>query len=246
MSGAIARAAVSCWSSLSMRIIAPVLGTSRPIPNLALRCDPILTRYLLQIDPLSLFCGDDGNPPAKRLDSQRLRVPELAEPHEIFPVNATTSPCPSTSTTGFRNNQIFIVPRNPIPTELLREWASPKLVSYRQSRAPSDEPDEDAFSSAAETDGDEQITHKKNKRKPWRDVDGLEGPAVWVKTWMLTATGSPVIDLTAEDTRSTPDFLRAVPKSPPAPANPPSPGRPETHHDPTLGDPYDKNATFEF
>ncbi|KAJ7642356.1 hypothetical protein DFH06DRAFT_1477540 [Mycena polygramma] len=158
--------------------------------------------------------------------------------------------------------------RDDIPSPVhVDDWLpqQPNLHSTSQStrvRRAVDEPDEDAFSSTAETDGDEQITRKKNKRlfslpsdedkeKPPKKKKALAGRR-WsrgsgsVGEDMDVDSGSPVIDLTAEDTRSTPDFLRAVPKSPPAPANPPSPGRPETHHDPTLGDPYDKNATFEF
>ncbi|KAJ7794220.1 hypothetical protein B0H13DRAFT_2393462 [Mycena leptocephala] len=43
-----------------------------------------------------------------------------------------------------------------------------------------------------------------------------------------------------------PDFFRDPPSSPPTQEDPVSPGRSEPHHDPPLGNPYDKNIKFEY
>ncbi|KAJ7158391.1 hypothetical protein C8R43DRAFT_1124986 [Mycena crocata] len=181
------------------------------------------------------------------------------------------------ATTGYRHNRIFIVSREPIPADLLKEWEGPESSSFRRPASVHDDESEVAGSASDEDNISEQIPAKNKRRLFSRssdEEDNSEKPlkkkkAVItessVKKWtrQLTALNNELdeiakldeeigklkdsepIDLT-ESRPSTPDFLRAVPKSPPSFEDPPSPGRPEVFYDPTLGDPYDKNQTFVF
>ncbi|KAJ6543012.1 hypothetical protein B0H19DRAFT_1077029 [Mycena capillaripes] len=174
-------------------------------------------------------------------------------PDSSCPDGATLDFNKGNTTNGFWNCRIFIVPRDPIPIELLREWAGPKSMSYRAV----DESDPDASVSDSE-----KIPVKNNKRlfsfssdeqdeKPAKKKKKGSSKRKWSRGSAEIGDKSqdPIIDLTADDTRTstnTPDFLRAIPKPLPMREDPPSPGRSELHHDPKLGNPYDRNITFEF
>ncbi|KAF7334666.1 hypothetical protein MVEN_02297100 [Mycena venus] len=185
------------------------------------------------------------------------------------PDGATLDFNKGTGTAGYRNSKIWIVSRDPIPVELLREWA-PSSSSYRESQVNDGDLEEDLFSSdtesatneripamnkrrlssrtsADEEDNSEEEPPKKKKKlssKKWtRGLDILNDEVAH------EIMDSQFIDLTADEartSRSTPDFLRNPPKSPPPRENPASPGRSEPHYDPTLGNPYDKNISFKF
>ncbi|KAF8209153.1 hypothetical protein K438DRAFT_1960885 [Mycena galopus ATCC 62051] len=166
-----------------------------------------------------------------------------------------------TATTGFRNSRVFIVSRDPIPVELLREWAGPSSSSYNlnddDSGVLSDADSNNEhipsinkrrLSSRTSDDDDAESEEKpRKKKKQVSSKKWTRGIEILNDATAQEISGSPFIDLT-DDARMShaPDFLRNMPKSPPAREDPPSPGRPEPHHDPTLGNPYDKSVTFEF
>ncbi|KAK7027202.1 hypothetical protein R3P38DRAFT_2777268 [Favolaschia claudopus] len=180
------------------------------------------------------------------------------------------------STTGFRNSRIFIASRDPVPIELLREWAPSTSPTYKQHDIDEGKwrrliqidyfslPIEEVEEASADSDVEQYIPTRKNKRRlsSSREVavgaesgSDNERPHKRRKALSKTWTRSPevsdddFIDLTldnASNTRSTPDFLRKPPRSPPPREDPASPGRSEIHVDATLGNPYDKNAKFEF
>ncbi|KAJ7286391.1 hypothetical protein C8J57DRAFT_1216582 [Mycena rebaudengoi] len=185
------------------------------------------------------------------------------------PDGATLDFNKGTGTSGYRNSKIFIVSRDPIPVDLLREWA-PSSSSYREAQINDDGLEEDAFLSDAESATNEHIPAMNKRRLSSRtsadeeDNSEEEPPKkkkkLSSKKWTRgldimndevahEITDSEFIDLTADEARtsySTPDFLRNPPKSPPLRENLASPGRSEPHYDSTLGNPYDKNISFEF
>ncbi|KAJ7744084.1 hypothetical protein B0H16DRAFT_1858088 [Mycena metata] len=167
------------------------------------------------------------------------------------------------ATASWRNSHIFIVSRDPIPGDLLQEWAAANMESSLSVDTSEDELDTPMSDAEVEHDSPEKIP-RKNKRRLFShsDDEDDEKPAKKKKAsskWSREpeilndkiadeiSGSSELIDLTSDEvrtSRSTPDFLRPVPKSPPARAA--SPGRPEEFDDSSLGNPYDKNATFKF
>ncbi|KAJ7869214.1 hypothetical protein B0H14DRAFT_2572054 [Mycena olivaceomarginata] len=174
-----------------------------------------------------------------------------------------------TGTAGYRNSRIFIASRDPIPIELLREWAGPNSSSFKQSPTSDDgsevkeymSDDSEDFTSHefiprankrrisscnSGDEDDEKPLNKKHKSLPrsykiTRSAD--------LHSSVVQKMGEPFIDLTEDvhtSRHSTPDFLRKPPRSPPPREDPPSPGRSEPHHDPTLGNPYDQAVEFTF
>ncbi|KAJ7195164.1 hypothetical protein B0H12DRAFT_1082245 [Mycena haematopus] len=179
------------------------------------------------------------------------------------PDGATLDFNKGTGTTGYRNSRIFIVSRDPISVDLLREWA-PNSSSYKESHSNDDDSEEVTFLSDAESITNERIPAMNKRRLSSRtsaEEDGSDeeppkkkkklSSKKWIRSLDILndevaheIRDSQFIDLTEDEartTRSTPDFLRNPPKSPPA-----SPGRSEPHYDPTLGNPYDKSISFEF
>ncbi|KAJ7720709.1 hypothetical protein B0H16DRAFT_1738704 [Mycena metata] len=89
------------------------------------------------------------------------------------------------ATTGFRNNRIFIVSRDPMPPEILQEWAKTTPSSFRQSHAADTSEEEggsDVVMSESE-DGDsdqpspEKIPRKNKRRLFSHSSDEEEKPA---------------------------------------------------------------------
>ncbi|KAJ7031182.1 hypothetical protein C8F04DRAFT_1263212 [Mycena alexandri] len=158
------------------------------------------------------------------------------------------------ATTGFRNNRIFIVSRAPIPADLLQEWAKTTPSSFRQSLA-ADTSEEESGSDVVMSDesGDDdsdQPSPEKIPRKNKPSAKWTREPEILNDNTAHEIMGSSeLIDLTSDEVRtsaSTPDFLRATPRSPPIREAPPSPGRPDDFDDTGLGNPYDKDMKFIF
>ncbi|KAJ7732949.1 hypothetical protein DFH07DRAFT_968222 [Mycena maculata] len=182
-------------------------------------------------------------------------------------------------TTGFRNNRIFIVTIDPVPTDRLGEWKAEWEANNKSSfrkpvaRTDADLEDEASLSEIeriADEDADANPSPEHiptmNKRHLFsrssgeEDDDDAEKPPkkkkALARKWKRTSeilddeianeimNNDDFIDLTKENNTcaSTPEFLRG----PRSPIDPPSPGRPEVFHDATLGNPYDKNMTFDF
>ncbi|KAJ7733828.1 hypothetical protein B0H14DRAFT_3517285 [Mycena olivaceomarginata] len=174
-----------------------------------------------------------------------------------------------TGTAGYRNSRIFIASRDPIPIELLREWAGPNSSSFKQSPTSDDGSevkesmsDDSEDSSSHEfiprankrrisscNSGDEDDEKPLNKKHKMSSKKWVRSPEIFNDETAREIMGEPFIDLTEDvhtSRHSTPDFLRKPPRSPPPREDPPSPGRSEPHHDPTLGNPYDQAVEFKF
>ncbi|KAJ7733824.1 hypothetical protein B0H14DRAFT_3517281 [Mycena olivaceomarginata] len=174
-----------------------------------------------------------------------------------------------TGTAGYRNSRIFIASRDPIPIELLREWAGPNSSSFKQSPTSDDgsevkeymSDDSEDFTShefiprankrriSSCNSGDEDDEKPLNKKHKMSSKKWVRSPEIFNDETAREIMGEPFIDLTEDvhtSRHSTPDFLRKPPRSPPPREDPPSPGCSEPHHDPTLGNPYDQAVEFTF
>ncbi|KAJ7442956.1 hypothetical protein FB451DRAFT_1190288 [Mycena latifolia] len=169
-------------------------------------------------------------------------------------------------TTGFKNSRLFIVSRQQIPTELLREWASPELKSFRNEQNINSDSDNESDAGAPENQHNSPSPERiprPNKRRLFSksssdDEDFVatkkgKGPSgrTWLRGPASNTTGgnkAKVIDLTTEAASAASAVDGALPPKAGVTvdqARAPS-EESEVFEDPSIGDPYDKNYVFEF
>ncbi|KAJ7748973.1 hypothetical protein B0H16DRAFT_1888324 [Mycena metata] len=172
-----------------------------------------------------------------------------------FPTGANADYNKGAGTTGWRNNRLWIVSRDPIPSKICMQWANPDTLDFvdpatkgAQSDAETDSDDERTSSEpqptqrrskrrAATTDTDE---HKRKKKK---SSAAFDLPPIFTDVVAKELTGS-VIDLTRVDDASA---SHSTPVTPPPKPNPVNPKYSEEFKvDPTLGDPYAQNKKYTF
>ncbi|KAF7353832.1 hypothetical protein MVEN_01068800 [Mycena venus] len=178
------------------------------------------------------------------------------------------------NTTGFRNNRLWILSREPIPRNILAEWIDPVAREFRISadspdNAESDSDSEEAVNSPkparrrrAKRRSIDNDDHEEDEEPPKKKQKNASGkarahnlPEIFnddVAHEIMDSDGSDFIDLTADDILQSPRrpstpplFLPATPLPPAkSPVNPTL--SPEFKVDKSLGDPYAANQTYDF
>ncbi|KAJ7043440.1 hypothetical protein C8F04DRAFT_1250868 [Mycena alexandri] len=186
--------------------------------------------------------------------SRRLQVVPIK-----FPTGANADYNKGPGTAGWRNNRLWIVSRDPIPSKTRAQWTSPDALDFndptKQAVARSD--DEETGSEEEDTSSPEPSQrrakrrtttiiddeHKKKKRKGSATFDL---PSIFTDGVANEITDS-VIDLTRADDTSGNNSSRLTPVTPPPKPNPVNPKYSEEFKvDPTLGDPYAQNKKYSF
>ncbi|KAJ7498414.1 hypothetical protein B0H11DRAFT_2189687 [Mycena galericulata] len=223
------------------------------------------TNALREALPLPFESGEDEDaPPPWHLAAavkRRLKIVPVT-----FPAGSDADYNKGANTTGFRNNRIWIVSRQPIPDEILESWVAPEGLAFRNSAgtrshdvsdsevaSPSPEPASRRSKRSAVASHDEEPAKKKRKKSSsgskdlefnLSDTDNVSGD--------ILGGDSGYIDLTADDPpswsrsrSSTPAFLRAL--TPPPKPNTIDPAFSDGFKvDPTMGDPYAPGKTYTF
>ncbi|KAJ6460717.1 hypothetical protein DFH09DRAFT_1114588 [Mycena vulgaris] len=203
------------------------------------------------------------------ISSKRLQVVPA-----LFPTGFDADYNKGSNTTGFRNNRLWILSREPIPRNILEEWIDPVARQFRIANSPNNAEDdsdsEEAIDSPkparrrrAKRHSTDNGNHEEDEEPPKKKRKNASGKARAydlpeilndnVAHEIMDSDGSDFIDLTADDIprsprhHSTPPlFLSATPPPPPAksPVNPTL--SPEFKVDKSLGNPYAANQTYDF
>ncbi|KAJ7465552.1 hypothetical protein FB451DRAFT_1561369 [Mycena latifolia] len=219
-------------------------------------------------DRLTLESDDPNAPPPWVLAAvvgKRLKIVPA-----IFPTGSDVDYNKGASTTGFRNNRLWIVSRQPIPQEVMEDWVQPEALAFRNATGlatgsgdEANDSDSDASNSNSEPSGlrrskrrstttnyasDEEPAKKKTKRLSTSSKE-FDLPDIFNDTAAKEIMDDDYIDLTVDDSLQAPWSTSgggSRSKTPPPKPNAVDPAFSNGFkNDPTLGDPYAKQ-TFDF
>ncbi|KAJ6530278.1 hypothetical protein B0H19DRAFT_1192658 [Mycena capillaripes] len=184
-----------------------------------------------------------------------------------YPTGAEADYNKGAGTSGWRNNRLWIVSREPIPYNVHKEWISPEALAFRvlsedvpvDSADNSDDDVEECLPKPRRSkrrstvNANEDEPDRKKQRSSASSTNDFNLPDIFTDAVARDIIGSDCIDLTAADDppsrHSTPDILRAfrAAQTPPPKPNAVDPKFSDGFKvDMTLGDPYAQGRTYNF
>ncbi|KAJ7149100.1 hypothetical protein C8R46DRAFT_1044372 [Mycena filopes] len=159
-----------------------------------------------------------------------------------FPTGANADYNKGAGTTGWRNNRLWIVSRNPIPTKITAQWAIPEALDFHDpaTQAATAQSDDGESVSEQEEATSLEPTRRRSKRHAAASIDDD-------RQKKKQKNNGSYIDLTNTDDFPAGTSGPSTPLTPPPKPNPVNPKFSEEFKvDPSLGDPYAQKKKYTF